>query len=60
MYVLYARILKRRYGYSGREKGMRANYARAFEAGLGDGFKIAAQAIIGSELVYIIKRVCGA
>ena len=40
----------------GREKGMRANYARAFEAGLGDGFKIAAQAIIGSELVYVIEK----
>ena len=40
----------------GKNKGMSINYARAFEAGTDADFKIIAQKIIGTELIYIIKK----
>ena len=40
----------------GKNKGMQVNYAQSFESGLGNDFKIIAREIIGSELIYIIKK----
>jgi len=40
----------------GKEKGMGVNYADAFEKLVSFDFRIAAQARIGNELVYIIRR----
>lgn len=40
----------------GRLKGMQVNYAQSFEAGIAGSFDIIGQAIIGSELIYIITH----
>ena len=41
---------------SGREKGMGATYATAFEAGLDAALRVEAKATFGSELVYIVAK----
>ena len=40
----------------GREKGMAASYAAAFEAGLDDTLRIDARQVFGSELVYVLTK----
>lgn len=40
----------------GKNKGMEINYTKSFEKGIAGSFKIIGQKIIGSELIYIIKK----
>lgn len=40
----------------GKDKGMAVNYAKSFEQGIDGSFEIIGQGIVGSELVYIVRK----